>query len=161
MPFTLFHSRFPEIAERETRTIMVLRDSTQGLPVDQYGLLELYCDEPGCDCRRVFFSVVSRLRREPVAVIAYGWERPEYYAKWMGDDDPQMLKQLCGPVLNLGSPQSELAPAILEMVKDTALQDSAYIDRLKTHYKLFRDKIDKPRAAPTSKKRRKRRKSRA
>jgi hypothetical protein len=79
----------------------------------------------------------------------------------MGDDDPQMLKQLCGPVLNLGSPQSELAPAILEMVKDTALQDSAYIDRLKTHYKLFRDKIDKPRAAPTSKKRRKRRKSRA
>lgn len=29
MPFELFHSRFPELAKRETRTVTVLVDSTK------------------------------------------------------------------------------------------------------------------------------------
>ena len=127
MPYALFHSRFPEIAERETRTIAVLEDSALGLPAGQYSLLEMYCDEPGCDCRRVFFYVVSSLKADAEAVIAYGWESSEFYARWMGDVDPNVMEQLCGPVLNLASPQSDLAPAILEMVKNVALQDSAYV----------------------------------
>lgn len=161
MPYALFHSRFPKIAERETRTITVVRDSARGLPAGQYGLLEMYCDEPDCDCRRVFFHVVSPLKSEPVAVIAYGWERPEFYARWMGDDDPLVMEQLCGPALNLGSPQSALAPAILEIVKNTVLRDPAYIERLKTHYRMFRSKIDERHSATSRRKRRKRRKSRA
>lgn len=159
MPYALFHSRFPEIAERETRTITVLRDTARGLPAGQYGLLEMYCDEPGCDCRRVFFSVVSPPKSEPVAVIAYGWESPEFYARWMGDDDLLMMEQLCGPALNLSSPQSKLAPAILEIVTNTVLRDPAYIERLKKHYRMFRSKIDKPQSAGSRQRKRKRRKS--
>lgn len=143
MPYAFFHEHFPEIAARETRSITVQEKLSSGLPPGEYGFLDMYCNERKCDCRRVFFYVVSPTKKEPVAVIAYGWESRKFYAKWMGDDDPEIMKDLQGPVLNMGSPQSSLAPAILEIVKDIILQDSAYIERIKTHYKMFRDKIDR------------------
>lgn len=143
MPYAFFHEHFPEIAERETRSITVQEKLSSGLGPGEYGFLDMYCNERKCDCRRVFFYVVSPTKREPVAVIAYGWESREFYAKWMRDDDPEIIKDLQGPVLNMGSPQSSLAPAILEIVKDIILQDSAYVERIKTHYKMFRDKIDR------------------
>lgn len=87
--------------------------------------------------------MISPSKKDVQAVIAYGWENAEFYAKWMGDDDPAAIRQLQGPVLNLGSPQSRLAPAILKLVKDVVLQDSAYIERIKTHYRMFRDRIDR------------------
>lgn len=152
MPFVLFHSHFPEIAERETRTLAVLEDSALGLPAALYSLLDMYCDEPRCDCRRVFLSVMSSLTANVEAVIAYGWESPEFYARWLGDDDPTMIEELRGPVLNLGSPQSKLAPAILQMVEGVALQDNAYVERLKAHYRIFRNKIDKRQTATVRKK---------
>lgn len=142
MPYVLFHDHLPEIAERETRTIIVVEDSCLGLPPGDYSLLEMYCNEPGCDCRRVFFYVVSSSRRDVEAVVAYGWENPEFYARWMGDDDPEIIKELQGPVLNLASPQSDLAPAILEMIENVVLRDELYVERLKAHYRMFREKID-------------------
>ncbi|MBT9148393.1 MAG: hypothetical protein DDT32_02165 [Syntrophomonadaceae bacterium] len=142
MPYALFHNYFPKIAEQETRAVTVLKDSSWDLPPAHYSLLEMYCDEPGCDCRRVFFSVVSSLTKQVEAVIAYGWERPEFYAKWMGDDDPKIIRDLKGPVLNLCSPQSRLAPILLDMVQKIVLLDQAYIQRLKTHYWMFRHCID-------------------
>ena len=143
MPYVFFHEHFPEVAERETRTITILERSALGLSPGQYSLVEMYCDEHGCDCRRVFFYVVSSLKKDVEAVIAYGWEGPEFYARWMKDDSPEIIEQLQGPVLNMGSPQSSLAPAILEIVKDMVLQDSAYVERIKSHYGMFRAKIDR------------------
>ena len=87
MPYVSFHEYFPEIAERETRTITLLENSGLELPPGQYSLLELYCDEPGCDCRRVFLCVVTSRINAVEAVIAYGWEDAEFYARWMGQDD--------------------------------------------------------------------------
>ncbi len=147
MPFVLFHDHFPAIAERETRTVTVLERSPAGLPPGHYALLEMYCDEPGCDCRRVFFYVVSSMRKDVQAVIAFGWEQPEFYAEWMKDDDPKVIIDLTGPVLNFGSPQSQLAPAILELVRDVVLKDEQYVQRLQTHYWMFRHRIDSGRAS--------------
>jgi uncharacterized protein YecA (UPF0149 family) len=76
-----------------------------------------------------------------VAVIAYGWESREYYARWIGDDDPKILRELQGPVLNLLSQQSELAPALLKKV-EWVLQDKRYLARIKRHYKMFRATVD-------------------
>jgi len=147
MPYVFFHEYFPEKAERETRTITVLKQSSSGLPPGEYALVEMYCNERKCDCRRVFFYVVSSFRNNAEAVIAYGWESPEFYAQWMGDNDPEIIRDLQGPVLNMGSPQSNLAPAILKLVKDVVLQDRSYIERIKNHYRMFRDRIDrKPRS---------------
>ncbi len=143
MPYVFLHEHFPEIAERETRSITVMEESATELPAGEYGFLEMYCNERKCDCRRVFFYVVSPSRKEPLAVIAYGWENKSFYKKWMRDDDPETIRQLQGPVLNIGSPQSELAPAILDMVKEVLLKDSAYVERIKTHYRMFRERIDK------------------
>ena len=54
--------------------------AADGLPADAYGMLEMYCNEPGCDCRRVFFMVVAKRYREPLAYVAYGWESRKFYA---------------------------------------------------------------------------------
>ena len=152
MPHVAFQSRFGELAERETRTV-ILPKRTAGLPPGDYSLLEMYCDEPGCDCRRVMFSVFSSASKSVEAVIAYGWESRDFYARWMHDDDPRMLRELQGPVLNLGSPQSPRAPAILDLVKNVVLRDARYIERLKRHYRMFREAVH---AKPASKGQRKR-----
>ena len=52
MPFVPFHEAFPDLAKRETRTFTILE--ARELPAANYALVEMYCDEPGCDCRRVF-----------------------------------------------------------------------------------------------------------
>lgn len=154
MPYSLFHSRFPEIAERETRTVTLLDHSDFNLPPAHYSFLEMFCDEPGCDCRRVFFSVVSSLQQDIKAVIVWGWEEREFYVKWMGDNDPNVIDGLKGPELNLASPQSNLAPALLHLFREVLLQDISYVERVKRHYAMFRKKIDsKPKTLVQSKKR--------
>jgi hypothetical protein len=142
MPYSLFHSRFPDVAERETRTVTVIDPSSFNLPPATYAFLEMFCDEPGCDCRRVFFTVVSSLKNDIKAVIAWGWEDRYFYSKWMGSDDPHIINDLKGPVLNLASPQSELAPALLKLFQRVLLQDSGYIERIKRHYVMFRETVD-------------------
>ena len=143
MPFVLFHERFPDLAERETRTLTITNDAK--LPAGSYALLEMYCDEPGCDCRRVFFSVLSSQTSQIEAVIAYGWESTRFYAQWMGNDDPKMACALKGPILNPGSRQAAFAPALLDVVEHVVLQDEPYVARLKTHYAMFRAAINSER----------------
>ena len=140
MPFELFYKKFPEIAEKETRRIHALNDPN--LPAGEYALLESYCDEAGCDCRRVFLNVVNLNTGELKAVIAYGWESKNFYIKWLGDNDPDLIRDIQGPILNLASPQSEIAPELLNIVKVIVLKDRNYVNRLKKHYKMYKDLID-------------------
>jgi hypothetical protein len=48
---------------------------------------------------------------------------------------------MTGLNLNSASEQSEIAPAVLEMVR-WLLTDPAYMDRIKRHYRMFRDAVD-------------------
>jgi len=145
MAYTLFHNCFPEVAERETRSIAVPPGSDLGLPTGEYGFIEMYCDERGCDCRRVLFQVISRRQEKVEAVIAWGWEDVDFYAKWFKYGDAADAAELKGPVLNLGSAATELAPALLELVRNVLLKDPEYVERIKGHYKMFKDKVDQPR----------------
>jgi len=147
MPYVSFHEKFPEIAATETRTIIAINDPE--LPAGSYGLIEAYCDEVGCDCRRVFFNVFSEERKEIVAVIAYGWEKRKFYADWFGDNDPRIIAELQGPILNLTSHQSELAPILLDKIK-YVLKDRNYVERLKRHYRMFKDLIEEENKDVTS-----------
>lgn len=160
MPYQLFHDLFPSIAEAETRTITVLDEPGGELTPGSYAFCEMFCNERGCDCRRVFFYVVSSFREGPEAIIAWGWEAPEFYAKWLHDDDPDVIRELIGPSLNLGSPETELANGILDLVKNVLLQDDLYVERVKRHYCQFRNKIDgklnTTKAKPKSRKKQKR-----
>jgi hypothetical protein len=154
MPFALFRDYFPEIAERETRSATVLGESQGGLPRGHYAFLEMFCNEPGCDCRRVFFYVVSDRANNLEAVVAYGWETPDFYAKWLHDGDPNIVRELIGPSLNIGSPQSEIAPAILELVREI-LKDKEYVKRIERHYRMVRQAVDGKKPALAKKKKRK------
>ena len=60
------------------------------------------------------------------AVVARGWETPEFYANWIKGDDSEIVSELVGTILNPGSPRSELAPAILEVVRDIAAKRHSF-----------------------------------
>jgi len=143
MPFRLFHELYPEIAEKETRTITVLQDSDVGLPPGEYGFLEMFCNEPGCDCRRVFLMVMTPAIKGFAAIVAWGWEDRDFYRRWMkGPADDSDLDELIGPVLNFGSPETYLSEAILDLARKVLLRDTAYVERVKRHYAMFREKIE-------------------
>ena len=67
-----------------------------------------------------------------MAFIAYGWESKEFYRRWLKMDDPTVISEMQGPILNKASPQSKYAPAFLKLVKDVVLSDPAYAARLET-----------------------------
>lgn len=146
MAFVGFPEWFPKVAERETRCITVTPEANDDLPPGQYVFLEMYCDEVGCDCRRVFFYVLDANTRDVAAVIAWGWEDEEFYRKWSKNLDESFAPLLKGPVLNDGSRQSRLAPALLKLVREVLLEDPDYIERIKRHYSMFRRKVDRKEA---------------
>jgi hypothetical protein len=49
---------------------------------------------------------------------------------------------MMGPALITGSPQTELAPALLRVGQEVVLPSEEYVERLKRHYALFRGAID-------------------
>jgi len=141
MAYAPFYERFPDIAENETRSLFIKGDPE--LPDDQYVFIEAYCDEENCDCRRVFFNVFSVKTKKILAVITYGWENRDYYIKWMGDNDPNVIDSLVGLGLNLSSPQSKFARALLKKIELVIKNDADFVKRIRKHYKLFRAEIDK------------------
>jgi hypothetical protein len=113
VPFSIF---FPEQAARETRSF-TLRENPV-LPADEYGLLEFYCPDPHCPCRRVMLNVMSRQQGAVVAAINFGFQRDGEFA---------------GPFLDPLNRQSIHAEALLAVVGDL-LADTLYVARLEAHY---------------------------
>lgn len=141
MPYVPFQDRFPDIAQNETRSLIIIGDPI--LPDDKYFFTEAYCDEPNCDCRRVFFNVFSEKSGKSLAVITYGWEKRQHYINWMGDNDPNVIDSLVGLGLNLFSHQSKFAQPLLDKIALVLKSDTNYVKRLKKHYKMFRAELDK------------------
>lgn len=141
--YELFGFRFPEIAEKETRSITIMENRSFDLPAGTYVFHEMFCRERNCDCRRVFFYVTTLPRHDLEAVVCFGWESTDFYRNWYKDDDPLMIAELKGPSLNLGSPQPEHSPAILKFVRDVLIKDRNYMERIKCHYSMFKGDVDK------------------
>ena len=139
MPMIPFMERFPELGARETRSVTV--PQRQDLPEGEYGFVELYCNQPGCDCRRVMIDV---LRPETGwskvwATISYGWESLDFYRKWVGASD---LIQMKGPYLDPLNPQTKYSSALLNLFR-FLLQSPEYVERLQRHYQMFRESVDR------------------
>jgi hypothetical protein len=140
MPMTPFMQRFREVGARETRSVTV--GQQPDLPDGEYGFLEFYCDEPGCDCRRV---VIQVLRPETGwskvwATIGYGWESLDFYQRWGGaHSDPVEMK---GPYLDPLNPQTRYSDALLDLFRFVVLSP-AYVERLQQHYQMFRESVDR------------------
>ena len=72
----LFIRAFPDVAARETRSAEVHSGNSFGVPEDSYAFAEWYCEEKGCDCRRVMLSVMAGSTLKEVARISHGFDPP-------------------------------------------------------------------------------------
>ena len=137
---TPFMERFRDVGVRETRSLIVA--GQENLPDGEFAFIEMYCDERGCDCRRVIISVIRPETgfRRIWATIGYGWDSLDFYRRWGGPgNDPVEMK---GPYLDPLNSQSELSPALLDLFQ-TLLHSPDYVERLKRHYAIFRESVDK------------------
>ena len=75
-------------------------------------------------------------------MIAYGWQSADFYRKWTKSANPEIIRAMQGLTLKPMSKQSELAPALLELMQKLILKDPAYVARLKRHYQMFKEQVD-------------------
>jgi len=140
MPMSPFMERFPELGARETQSLTVTGRSD--LPDGDYGFIELYCNEPDCDCRRVTIFVLRPHTGWKVwATLSYGWESLDFYQKWASAPDPLDPLEWQGPYLDPLAEQTQDAPVFLDLFK-VILQSPGYGQRLKNHYRLFRAAVE-------------------
>jgi hypothetical protein len=142
MPFAPFYKKFFDVADAETRALHVFGDPI--LPAGRYPFIEFYCNEPGCDCRRVIIHVMNEHTRTLEVEISFGWESRAYYREWMGDDDHDVIAMMQGPAFNVGGAVGQYADQLLKHFRK-AVRDPAYVDRLKRHYAMYRATIDRAR----------------
>ena len=121
----VLHFVLPDLAKRETRSVTILGD--EEIPDGMYHLFESYCDERGCDCRRVMFSVVSERTHEIAATVSHAIE---VMPGWATDE---MDRAYLDPL----NPQSDIAEALLGQV-EAILRDEEYEARLLRHYCEFK-----------------------
>ena len=146
MPYVQLHAVLPDLAKAETRSMTVMEG---GEPTGTYHLVEMFCDEPGCDCRRAFIQVFSEdtTVEQPRATISWGWESDDLYRRWasfpLDDDD---LEELRGPALVRLNRQSEEAEELLERFR-VVIADEAYAERIVRHYQAFRSTIPSGRSS--------------
>ena len=131
MTMVMFGTIFPEVANEETRVISAFADPI--VPSGDYALVEAFCVEHACDCRRVMINVIDVERREQVATINYAFEppRPPY------EDEGQMF-------LDPLNPQSDLSARFLALFENIVGTDPAYRVRLERHYAMWKSVIDDP-----------------
>lgn len=126
-----FHLLFPEEAETECRSITPLNH--EGLPNRAFLLMEFFCADPSCDCRRVVLNVVDTETSRQVATINHAFEPPE---PPLDDMDQTFLDPI--------NPQSSMSEALLEIFEEMIARDAAYRERLERHYKMWKDVVDDP-----------------
>ncbi|OEU84231.1 MAG: hypothetical protein BA865_01910 [Desulfobacterales bacterium S5133MH4] len=123
-----FISKFPKLGEKETRVVTVPQKGVYGsLPPDEYALVESYCDDKGCDCRRVVISVHAHKADRTLATINMGFD-PD-------GEEP-------GPFLDPLNTQSKYSADLMQMFLDVINTDSKYVVRLQRHYVMFKEKVD-------------------
>ncbi len=139
MMMEAFHNRFPQIAENETRCIIVPNNSDIKLPSGEYFFTESFCNDINCDCRRAFINVIYN--EEMITTIGYGWEDLDFYKKWSRNSN--RIYDIKGPILEITGSQTKYSEAILDLFKNLLLTDYVFINRLKEHYQLFKSSLKK------------------
>lgn len=138
-----FHTRCEETARKEIRSFRILTPPEPGgLPMDEYAILEFYCEDSGCDCRRGFFQIISNAKSGMVlASINFGWESGEFYRK-RNPYVAEAAREITEGSLDPLNQQSKFAPELLVLFQQI-VADRTYRMRLKRHYEMFRAKSTK------------------
>jgi len=136
MYFTSFAEAIPEIGTSETRVLHVFEN--QEVPIGSYAFLECYCADPECDCQLVRFVVIGQDGQEH-ACISYGWNSKDFYDEAFPDCDHNFP----GPDFAILTPQGPHAKFFLDFFRNVLVKDRAYVERLKRHNVLFKQKAKK------------------
>lgn len=128
-----FFNIFPDIAEKETRCVIIPKGNS--LPAGSYYMAESFCNDKKCDCRRAFINVLYN--DEIAATIGFGWENTKFYKKWA--HDKSLASDLKCPILELGGVSTKYSEKVLVLFKEFMMQDNVFLERLKRHYKMFKD----------------------
>ncbi|MFO1492265.1 MAG: hypothetical protein U1F87_15440 [Kiritimatiellia bacterium] len=54
------------------------------------------------------------------------------------------MKELIGPMLPFNGPQTPMAEGLLSMARELLITNPEWVERVKRHYRMFREKIDAP-----------------
>jgi hypothetical protein len=137
MSMVFFHVLFPDVARVETREVIIQPPDDpldpSEIPPGHYGLVERYCVDPECDCRRVMITVLGQEHKQPLATISHAFERPPkgHHTPWQTFLDP----------LNV---QSQWSDNFLDLFVNFVLAHGDYAARLVRHYTLVKKAIDDP-----------------
>lgn len=99
----------------------------------------MYCTDLQCDCRKTMIRVMQNGRY--VSLINYGWEEPEYYRKWMFDDETADLMQMSGASIDMNSPDLVNRNGVLGLFR--ALLNDQWKEMFKRNYRLTRESLAK------------------
>ena len=109
-----------------------------------YAMVDTYCTDPGCDCRKTMILV--HLDQRHVSTINFGWESPQFYSRWYGAPlDGRTLAEMQGPCIDLNSP--DLVPPGAMLAFFSALLDAHYVEHLRSQYTRFRAALATPAGA--------------
>ena len=131
MGMVSFSALFPDVEAREVRSVTPI--GNPGLPERPFMFLELYCREPGCDCRRVMINVMDVERKQHVAIINHGFEPPE---PRFADAGQTFLDPL--------NRQTKWSRAFLDIFVKMIANDADYRERLERHYDMWKRVVNDP-----------------
>jgi SEC-C motif len=93
-----------------------------------------------CDCRKTIIQIGHN--EKIVSIVSFGWEKPEFYLRWLGSaQEVELAKEMSGVSIDFSSPDLVSPRGILPLVNH--LMDETWIARIKENYRLIR-KITKP-----------------
>ena len=144
MRFLSFFEEFPELVGREFRNITVLDDNNfRYIPPGNYALLECFCVDVECDCRKVMINVVSTNPTRLWTTLNYGWESEQYYRTWWGKNH-ELYQPMSG--VSFDPPTNDpLQNEFLSLFKEIIQTDHNYARRIESHYDMFKEKIQRKR----------------
>ena len=141
MPLQAFDQICPDIARAEMRMCDV-PVGLPGVPGGAYFLREYYCNELGCDCRRVLVQFLAADGDGSVAAsINYGWEKAAYYRKW--SSVPDLWREMAGATLERFAEQGPHARKFLT-VFNQIVRNPELVTAFRRHYRLTKEAIEPP-----------------
>jgi hypothetical protein len=139
IPFTEYCD---DIARTETSGFIISASIGKDvLPSGGYTLLESYCADKSCDCRKVMINIFSKKFQNIIATIGYGWEDEQFYINWMFGDE-KIGRSITGAYLELGGVHSRYSHACLKFFQNEIIpRDPTYVYLLKRHSKIFKERL--------------------
>lgn len=124
----------PDLAREETKVVELAFGS--GRSPTPVAFVERFCDESDCDCRRVTLQLVDLDSREELASVGMDFEETE-----AGVDRPVYFER---------TSRGDIEAHLLRAVVEGYVVHTDYPERLRRHYRMFRDVVESGASPPAS-----------